>query len=86
MKPVSLHNYNNYFQLSGLVDLGIPRVNNNYTGALEFSKKNGAIAMDVKTLPLNFEAPGKVNFINTPLAGTQKLDASGFEAKGGLLI
>lgn len=85
MKPVSLHNYNNYFQLSGLVDLGIPRVNNNYTGALEFSKKNGAIAMDVKTLPLNFEAPGKVNFINTPLAGTQKLDASGFEAKGRIV-
>ncbi len=85
MKPVSLNNYSNYFQLSGLVDLGIPRVNNNYTGILEFSKKSGVIAMDVKTLPINFEAPGKVKFLNTPLANTQMLDATGFEAKGKII-
>jgi TANFOR domain-containing protein len=82
MKPVSLNNYNNYFQLSGLVDLGIPRVNNNFTGILEFSKKNNAVVMEVKTLPVVFDGPGKVRFTNTPSANTQKLEPGVFEATG----
>lgn len=82
MTPTSLNNYENYFQLSGTVDLGIPRVNNNFTGILQFSKQAGQVVMEVKNLPVNFEAPGKVHFYNLSQAGTQKLDPSGFEVKG----
>lgn len=82
MTPVSLNNYQGYFQLSGLVDLGIPRVSNNFTGILQFSKNAGQVLMEVKNLAINFEAPGKVKYFNASQAGTQKLDPSGFEAKG----
>jgi hypothetical protein len=82
MTPATLSNFDTYFHLSGLVDLGIPRVDNSFTGVLEFTKKSGVVAMEVKTLPINFEAPGKVKFYNTPKANSQKLSPTGFEATG----
>ncbi|HKI82754.1 MAG TPA: carboxypeptidase-like regulatory domain-containing protein, partial [Candidatus Krumholzibacteria bacterium] len=80
--PGNLVAYDDYFQISGTVDLGIPRLASSYQATLTFRQKAGKTALDLSPIPFAFDAPGKVKFIAHQSEGAQTLGTDGFLAEG----
>ncbi len=80
--PGNLIAYDDYFQISGTVDLGVPRLAKSYQAILTFHKDAGKIALDLTPIPFAFDAPGKVKFIAHQSEGSQSLGPEGFLAEG----
>lgn len=85
LKPGMLAAFDGFFQLSGTVDLGIPRLASSYQAILTFSKPGAAIEMKLDAIPFQFTAPGKVQFLAAQFPDAQTLDASGFHAAGRIV-
>lgn len=80
--PGNLIAYDDYFQISGTVDLGVPRLASSYQATLTFREKAGKTALDLSPIPFAFDAPGKVKFIAHQSEGAQTLGTDGFLAEG----
>jgi hypothetical protein len=85
LTPGTLSAFADFFQLSGTVDLGVPRLASSYQAILTFSRPSGAIEMKLDAIPFQFTGPGKVQFIAGQTPGAQTLDAGGFHAAGQLV-
>ncbi|MBZ0266737.1 hypothetical protein K8I85_01145, partial [bacterium] len=85
LRPGTLSAFDGFFQLSGTVDLGVPRLASSYQAILTFSKPGSAIEMKFDAIPFQFTAPGKVQFLAGQSAGAQVLDPSGFHAAGQIV-
>lgn len=85
LKPGMLAAFDGFFQLSGTVDLGIPRLASSYQAILTFSRPGAAIEMKLDAIPFQFTAPGKVQFLAAQHPDAQRLDASGFHAAGKIV-
>jgi hypothetical protein len=80
--PGNLIAYNDYFQITGTVDLGVPRLAKSYQAILTFRKNAGDIALELTPIPFSFDAPGMVKFVAQQAKGSQSLGPEGFLAAG----
>lgn len=81
VKPLGIYPYDGYFQLTGSMDMGIPRVEKQ-NGKIRFSKSGSQVEFTLYPLKMNVEVPGKVKFTASQKFGDQVFDNSTFSAPG----
>ncbi|MFB6318636.1 hypothetical protein [Saccharicrinis sp. FJH54] len=77
--PIGIAVYDNFFQLNGSVNLGIPKLSTGYTALMDISKPGTDIKLNLHPIPFYFEGKGHVQFI---AGNNQTLNENGFIADG----
>ncbi len=81
VRPISFSGGDKYFEMAGIIDLNIPRIEAG-SGVIRFSKPASEIIFKIFPLNVGFEGPGGVRFLAGNAQNDQNLDASGFTASG----
>jgi hypothetical protein len=81
VRPISFSGGDKYFEMAGIIDLDIPRIEAG-SGVIRFSKPASEIIFKIFPLNVGFEGPGGVRFFAGNAQDDQNLDASGFTASG----
>jgi len=81
VRPISFSGGDKYFEMAGIIDLSIPRIEA-ASGIIKFSKPASDIIFKVFPLNVGFEGPGGVRFVAGNGQDDQDLDAAGFTALG----
>jgi TANFOR domain-containing protein len=76
-KPVAIYSYADMFSVDGIMDLGIPRIPNDLTYKLQFTRKNNALSVLPVAQNITFDAPGYVKFASMPANGDKQLFEEG---------
>ncbi|MBI5325934.1 MAG: carboxypeptidase regulatory-like domain-containing protein [Ignavibacteriae bacterium] len=61
-KPLAIYSYADMFKIDGLMDFEIPRVANDLTYKLKFTKPSGNLKVEMLPTDITFDAPGYVKF------------------------
>lgn len=77
--PITLTSYDDYFKMSGLVDLKIPRVSSNNTWVLTYKKAGTMATLVPGNISIPFTGPGNVLFSS---GVNQTLNDNGFVTDG----
>ncbi|MBN2612961.1 MAG: hypothetical protein JXB00_15505 [Bacteroidales bacterium] len=81
VKPLSFSGGDKYFEMSCNIDLNIPRIEPG-SGVIRFSKPAAQVLFELYPFNVSFDGPGSIRFISGIAQGDQKLEASGYTAKG----
>jgi len=81
VRPISFSGGDKYFEMAGIIDLSIPRIEAG-SGIIRFSKPASDIIFKIFPFNVSFEGPGGVRFVSGIAQGDQNLDASGYTASG----
>ena len=82
LTPGNLTSYDDFFEIAGTVDLGIPRLASSYQAILTFHREGGEIVLHLMPIPFSFTAPGEVKFTAIQTADAQTLSPGDFTALG----
>jgi len=83
VKPLAIIPYDGYFQLTGSMDMGIPRIEKQ-NGKIRFAKTGNSVEFMLYPLNMGFDGPGKVTFISSQKFGDQVFKNSVFTVPGVL--